>query len=447
MGFEWVDSFSDDGGDDDDDNFYDNDTLKGDDGNSKYYKSKPGKIIHLANLLEYKFYDPEDDYCFDKHNYDAWAKNALRIQADLIRMYQWIQTKKEEYVGMYMKDDEAALIQSTVTSFAATTASELETLRNIISSTPHGVGISVNNDLSNHRAGIVQILLMQLQEYVTKPFSIYQKQRVRVAVQLWQNPLQCKLDESSNLQSKDSLFDDNDEDGYQGSKALEQRFIPKRSYKEHNENNLTGEFISKYSNKRTTSIPSTLPAFLTESSKLHSRVRIEKENFRPLSTLSPQKKSSGNVASYCASVDRNVGTEELPRPFQPVIGEMQRNQKEQTRESSEHYQQQLEEDLRTETAQLANILIASNDLDNVKQMETRMVEITTLIGQFSNLVQEQQEQVVQVHESAKETKDNLEKGENNLLDAAERTNKAKYYKAWLILGMAAILMFFQILRD
>lgn len=76
-----------------------------------------------------------------------------------------------------------------------------------------------------------------------------------------------------------------------------------------------------------------------------------------------------------------------------------------------------------------------------------MVEITTLIGQFSSLVQDQQEQVLQVRESAIETKDNIDRGQENLIDAAVRTKKSKNLKAWLILAMAAILMFFQILRN
>ena len=114
---------------------------------------------------------------------------------------------------------------------------------------------------------------------------------------------------------------------------------------------------------------------------------------------------------------------------------------------NEYYQQQLEEELQAESAQLTAALIANNDLDSVQQMETRMVEITTLIGQFSNLVQDQQEQVQQVHESAKETKDNLDKGQENLVDAAERTKQSKHYKAYLILTMAAILLFFHILRN
>ena len=441
MGFEWVDSFADDV-----DFNNDNDARKENNEDFEGSRNEPEENIHLTNLLEYKFHDSEDEGCFEKR-YDAWLKNALRIQADLMQMSQWIQAKKEEYVGMYMKDEEAALIQSTVTSFAATTASELETLRNMILSTSHGEGISGNNDLSNHRSGIVQILLVQLQEYVTKPFNVCQKQRVRLAVQLWQNPLQCKLYDTSKLQSKDSLFDDNGEDEYQGCKPLEQRFMPTKSYKECNKNNVGAEFITKYSNKRITSIPSTLPAFLSESSKLQCKKRIENKSSRSLPTSSLQTMSFENVASFPASVDIDVGTQESPQPFQPAIREMQEKQKEKARKNSEDYQHQLEDDLRTETAQLTTTLIASNDLDDVKQMETRMVEITTLIGQFSNLVQEQQEQVLQVHESAKETKDNLEKGKDNLLDAAERTNNSKHFKAWLIMGMAATLMFFQILRD
>jgi len=136
-------------------------------------------------------------------------------------------------------------------------------------------------------------------------------------------------------------------------------------------------------------------------------------------------------------------------PLQPqtVPRGRQKDQGQIAHNNAELYQQQLEEDLRTESAQLTTTLIASNDLDSVQQMETRMVEITTLIGQFSNLVQNQQEQVEIIHENAKETKENLDKGQENLIDAAERTKKSKHYKAWSILAMASVLMFFQILRN
>ena len=437
MGFEWVDCFEDEQ-DDSGPDFGCHDA--GDD------------PLQLTNLLDDGYDDDFEDDIDDPfgdqqssswhrhgNNHDAWEENALRILTDLNRMARWIQSKKQEYVGLDMKDEEAGLIQSTVTSFAATTAGELETLRNMIQSMSQGNANNNNNNLSNHRAGIVQILLGQLQEHVTRPFGLLQKQRVRVAVQLWQNPLQCKLYEAPKRRSKESMFDEDEEDGGQ---PTDQRFLPIRSYQESN--NSEGDFISKYANKRITSIPSATPAFLEKLSKSRGK-KIEKSPSLSMSsarkTTDTKEDSFDNVPS---SSFPDTGRTQVPQKSSP---QFQIRSRERQENQAEIYKQQLEEDLRTESVQLTTTLMASNDLDSVQQMETRMVEITTLIGQFSNLVQEQQEQVIQVHESAIETKDNLDKGQENLIDAAERTRKSKHYKAWAILAMAAILMFFQILRN
>lgn len=442
MGFEWVDSF-----DNDDDDGNTRETNDGCKSNDSEIDSED--MFQLTNLLGDDFEDVDtfhDQERMDGSS-DVWVENALRIQADLIHMSQWIQSKKQEYVGLDMKDEEAALIQSTVTSFAATTAGELETLRNMIQSSLRGAAVPINNDLSHHRAGIVQILLFQLQEHVTKPFGILQKQRVRVAVQLWQNPLQCKLYEApKRRRSEDPLFDDDDEDD---SQPKDQRFLPVQSYRQSRNNNSGGDFISKYANKRKASIPSTTPVFLEKLSELTDMERIQNKNPPPeQQTTVTEGTTSDNVpSSRFSDGDRAQGPQKSPQQFQTRSPRRQEDQAKKMEKIAEMYQQQLEEDLRTESAQLATVLMASNDLDSVQQMETRMVEITTLIGQFSNLVQEQQEQVLQVHESAKETKDNLDKGQENLIDAAERTKKSKNYKAWAIFAMAAILMFFQTLRN
>lgn len=431
MGFEWVDRFDDESGTKGDENDFD---------------SGEDAVFQLTNLL-----DDDDDFVEDpdpfdyrdeqaatglrrrKQSSDAWEENALRIQADLNRMSQWIQSKKQEYVGLDMKDEEVALIQSTVTSFAATTAGELETLRNMIQSSSQRSTVPININLSNHRAGIVQILLGQLQEHVTRPFGVLQKQRVRVAVQLWQNPLQCKLYDAPKRISKESIFDEEDEDAHE---QKDQRFLPIRSYQESTNTNGHGDFISKYANKRITSVPSEPPAFLVNLSK-HGMIKKTEEQDSEASSI-PSKTNTTEEESF----------DDFPSlGFQKPSPQLQSRPRERQENQADMYHQQLEEDLRTESVQLATTLIASNDLDSVQQMETRMVEITTLIGQFSNLVQEQQEQIVQVHESAKETKDNLDKGQENLIDAAERTRQSRHYKAWSILAMSAILMFFQILRN
>jgi t-SNARE complex subunit (syntaxin) len=438
-GFEFVDCFDDD--DDDDDN-----AIEIDDHD----------IFQVTNLLD----DDDSDIIFgddDVDGYkevdieDAWTVNALRISSDLNRMSHWIQSKKQKYVGLDMKDDEAALIQSTITSFAATTATELETLRKMIKSY-NNTSVIINNNLTNHRSGIVQILLDQLQLQVTKPFGILQKQRTRVAVQLWQNPLQCKLYQPKRRtrrseQPQDLLFDEDDEDDQLEHHEKEQRFLPERSYhhQEESNNNNGYDFISKYANKQPTRIPTEQPDFLT---RILKRQEWNGMGMNEIETTKEQivSETSDNFTSSFSDNNSNISQnfQSIPpshREHQPAAATINNNN------NNEYYQQQLEEELHTESVQLATVLVANNDLDSVQQMETRMVEITTLIGQFSNLVQDQQEQIVQVHESAKETKDNLDKGQENLIDAAERTKRSKHYKAWLILFLSMILMFFHLLRN
>ena len=454
-GFEFVDCFDDD--DDDDDN-----AIEIDDHN----------IFQVTNLLDDDdsgifLEDDDGDGNKEVDTEDAWTVNAFRISSDLNRMSHWIQSKKQKYVGLDMKDDEAALIQSTITSFAATTATELETLRKMIKSYDN-TSVTININLTNHRSGIVQILLDQLQLQVTKPFGILQKQRTRVAVQLWQNPLQCKLYQPKrsrrSQQRQDLLFDEDDKDDPLEHHEKEQRFLPERSYhhQEESNNNNGYDFISKYANKQPTRIPTEQPDFLTRILKRQEwngmgMNEIETTKEQIVSETSPDNFTSSFSDSSNSNNNNNNNTSQnfqsIPsshREHQPATTATATatiNNNNNNNNNNEYYQQQLEEELHTESVQLATVLVANNDLDSVQQMETRMVEITTLIGQFSNLVQDQQEQIVQVHESAKETKDNLDKGQENLIDAAERTKRSKHYKAWLILFLSTILMFFHLLRN
>jgi len=484
MGFEWVDRFDDD--EDENDaasNGADEDTLQvtnlldddddDDDFEDCYCRKENSMEIKIKGKIE-----PETMPTTD----DAWTDSALRIRGDLDRMSRWIQSKKREYVGLDMKDEEAGLIQSTVMSFAATTASELETLRNMIttsraahSNSKSNSRIVVSHNQANHRAGIVQILLAQLQEQVTKPFAALQQQRVREAVQLWQNPLHCKLyqdprprrcgggDSDSDSDDK-ALFggggdDDDDNDGDMGENLpTEQRFLPQRSYRESRRHPKPSEsedsFISKYAHKPRTGRPTNRPRFLVGLAQQRARAASTENDHDPSAIppshtpKHPKPTSEHNpltevpMSSFGGNV---VDAEQVFEDFTTRSSQAGHHHA-NANAAANDYQHQLEEDLRTESIQLATTLMASNELDSVQQMEKRMVEITTLIGQFSNLVQEQQEQVLQVHDSAKETKDNLDKGQENLIDAAERTKQSKHYKAWAILAMTGILAFFHILR-
>jgi uncharacterized membrane protein len=407
LGFEWVDRFEEE----------ENDVAA-----TAVAASPDARIQQVINLMIID--EDEDDEA--KHGeeleLDHWTENALRIQSDLIRMARWIQSKQHEYVGLDMPDEEASLIQSTVTTFAATTASELETLRKLI---PAG-----GSTLAGHRNGIVQILLNQLQEEITQPFGILQKQRTRISVKLWQHPWQCQLALPSNKQSSTTsrviqLFDDDDNDDDEGedesaTATKEKRFFPRNPLP-----TLELDFLEKYENDplQEEGPPPRRPDFLDR--------------------LAHTKQSQTAVA------DDDDGdafdNEPLPLPILPTPNIQSTPNPSPSLPYQEHQQQQQDE-LQQEAA-LLQVSIVQSDLDSVQKMEQRMVEITTLIGQFSNLVSEQQEEILDIAEHAQETKKNMTKGQENLVDATERTKRSKHYLAWTIFGLSLVLLFFHTLRN
>ena len=387
MGFEWVDRFE--------------EVKSGEELKEEEFHP----IQQVINLIDDDDLKEDCDENWQNEPKDHWTENALRIQGDLLHMSRWIQSKKHEYVSLEMRDDEASLIQSTVTSFAATAASELETLRKIIPSS--------SSNVASHRSGVVQILLAQLQEQITEPFGSLQRQRTRVAVQLWQNPLQCKLYQSKARNASDNtmiqLFDDEDE------VQREQRFLPRREIPP-----VDYDFISKYTNQREVKVPSR-PDFLSQIVR------------RKMEVISPPE-------------DRHKETQIIQplKPLTPAIPQKPHVMPYQ-QPTSEEARRREEEDMQQEAALLT--VAIHNDLDSVQRMETRMVEITTLISQFSNLVSEQQEEIWQIHDSAKETKENIDKGEENLVDATERTKGSRNYMAWTVFAMSMTLLFFHTLRN
>lgn len=366
MGFEWVDRFEDD-------------VLV------EARTSNPNVVIQqVINLMDEEERE-ENEYSL---YLDSWTETAHRMRDDLKEMARWIQSKKQGYIGLGMGDDEASLIQSTITSFAATTASELETLRKLIPSGDSG-----------HRQGIVQILLNELQEHITQPFSVLQRQRTRSAVQLWQNPWQCKLAPTPGSSSSP-------EEEINEVCTSDKRFMARTTLMIPEE-----DFLDKY-----------------------RRDPLQEVVHRP---------AFMNVLQERALRERD---QELDRPSEMVIGPS--NQMKEAFKKGIPYQKDVvHQDALEQEAILMQETIIQSDVDSVQKMEQRMVEITTLIGQFSNLVTEQQEEILDIAQHAKETKENMSKGQENLIDATERTKRSKHYMAWTIFGLSMTLLFFHTLRN
>eukprot|EP00934_Nitzschia_sp_Nitz4_P008415 Nitzschia sp. Nitz4//scaffold2_size372955//36421//37644//NITZ4_000363-RA/size372955-processed-gene-0.470-mRNA-1//-1//CDS//3329546596//8405//frame0 len=373
MGFEWVEHV---------------------DGAPEGTPSSSSPVQQIINLVE------EDDAPGHQKAADPihpWTENALRIQADMLRMAHWIQSKKHQYVGLDMPDDEASLVQSTVTSFAATTAAELETLRKIIPTS--------GGNVASHRNGVVQILLTQLQEQITQPFGRLQKQRSRASVQLWQNPWQCRLYQrkANKPKTASSQFFEEEED-----LDTDQRFMPRGPVMP-----MDTRFFDNYDTNMQQEETFPPPQFLDSISSAHTEAEV----------------SAFDTSDITPKVNPN------PTPI------LQGSRPQIVEYPEEAVQQQFEQDLQQE-AVLMQQSVTQNDLDSAQKMEQRMVEITTLIGQFSNLVSEQQEEVWDIAKSAEQTKENIDKGQDSLVDATERSKRSKHYMAWTIFGLSLALLFF-----
>lgn len=424
MGFEWVDRFDDDNINHDNRNDDVGIIIPG-----AVAASPDARIQQVINLMEEDDDLEEEEGMTEKDNgeskysnevVDHWTENALRIQSDLNRIARWIQSKQHEYVGLDMPDEEASLIQSTVTTFAATTASELETLRKLI---------PVGGTVAGHRNGIVQILLNQLQEEITRPFGILQKQRTRISVKLWQNPWQCQLAAPPSAKASSSstsrviqLFDDEEGEDEPATATKEKRFLPRSPLPRPDL-----DFLDKY-----------------ERDPLQEGPLPSRPDF--LDRLAHVKQTQAAVDDDDDDDESASGTAPKPLPILPPMPKIQTTPNLTPVLPYQEEQQQQQDELQQEAA-LLQVSIVQSDLDSVQKMEQRMVEITTLIGQFSNLVSEQQEEIFDIARHAQETKKNMTKGQENLVDATERTKRSKHYLAWTIFGLSLMLLFFHTLRN
>jgi hypothetical protein len=324
-----------------------------------------------------------------------WMNTALQIQNNLEEMARWIRQKRPEYCGVQMSDAEASLIQSTIMSFTATTATEIESLRGLIAP-------QESEQRTHHQTSIVQILLGRLKEEIAEPFGKMQKRRKRAAVRLWQHPLECKLFDSSH------------------------RFCPKRP-----PHKLRFDFLSAYEgNEVAVEKPKTGIVFGSQPARRQEKDSTVNRIVEETDTLP----SSENVRF---DVDQQQYTK---MPYQQDH-DAQMHSDDPYVTSAPAVSRELQQEALLLTASL------QGELDSVQQMEHMMVDITTLLSQFAELVAEQQENVFEIRDASASAKQNVESGEEELLKARERTDQSSHYMAKAIFGMALLLLFFNWIRD
>jgi hypothetical protein len=247
-------------------------------------------------------------------------------------------------------------------------------------------------------------------------------------------------------------LDDDDDDDIGGRQPREQRFLPRRpgvtsTIAEKDDEEF--DFLAVYQrmDEQNKKAPPRRPEFVSQLVQAKSKKRrLEQEQKQQQQTQHQQGPSRDDEESSNSDFSQGEETNH-PKPIQ----QQQPQQKpvhlpyQPPLLSADDYQRQVQADLRQEAA-LLQLSAQTSDLQSVQNVEQRMLEITTLINQFSNLVSEQQEDIEHIHEQAQEVKANITKGQENLVDAAERTKQSKHYMAWSIFVMTMILLFFHTLK-
>lgn len=471
--------------------------------------SSASSSVHVINLLSISHSSETQDEEEEKeaaaracHHYvDPFHENALRIDESIRQMSNLLQRKRAAYVDVYasllstspatsattenygnkggdaggdgavMSEGERSILESTVASFAASTANQIESLRQMVM--PSGGNGGENDtrkdaggvgDLEGHRAGIISYLLLRLRHDVAQPMNEMQKERRRGAVYLLQNPHLCQLPPTRKKKTrkmgnnKSTLRENNEDDilemlesemddGYYDME--DRRFMPKRTKLTHEEQLEEDAFRSLYYEGEDND------ALARDLKPPVSKLGIPRNaNKDGKETVAGRtEKLSARTRRQDKMTTTNISSQQLRKQQQPSVLPTKKGTHTVHHNSTQHninndlitlrndeQEETYVEQLQQESALLTSSL--QNELDDVRRVEQRMTEITALLTQFSSIVAEQQEEIISIHENTQRSKSNVDKGQEQLVKATEYGEKSKHWMAKFIFGLGLILLFF-----
>lgn len=359
----------------------------------------------FLNLIPPTLFDPSSNTPLD-----AWMATTNQLVENIHEMKSFLHTKQSTY-ALSMLDAEASLVQTTLTSFTAQTAVELERLH----STAH----------SAHRVGIIQILMAVLKEEIADPFAqLVQKRSASLSVALYQNPLQCRLVEQPQQYSDGgvvgALLDDDEK--------LDLRFRPKQqSTRVLHEN-----FWDTYAN----------PA--------QQRMRRPVSWVQSLVECGAHEVGSDVEDEFIDEIDDDGSSEPPNKPQDPsrktslpaAASSTARRPQPQPHTVDESPQWSIPTDtLHEESMALQQSVMARHhELDSIQQVETAMVTITQLMSQFADLVSEQHSNVFTIHDNVDSAAQAVQAGKDALVDAKEKAYRSHHYMAKGIAGIGFMLL-------
>ncbi|KAK1740689.1 SNARE domain-containing protein [Skeletonema marinoi] len=433
------------------------------------YSSSPE---YLAINLIAMIHDDQDDDQFDNDaNIDSWMQAALALSASINEVSLMIESKSASYLNCtsdtfhiffghhdnHNNNDndygdetttsnaDRSILETTVASFAAGMAKQIESLRQTVvveGDHPFINSADDNNELDEatqrlkwangpigHRAGIASCLMQRLKSEIMDPMTTLTSQREKSQsrgnysmdepTKIAQNPLlgffsgaTLDVTERSNHHPPPPApweLGDHDPEQEKYERDQEQE-----------------EFLRIYG--ETDNTP-------TNASSLES---IITNTFPPLSVLELLDTPTPQVKS-------NTQHDEPPVPkiLSPPPPAVQQFKKipDVMMPPQQHNEEEHMDQLQRESATLL-ATYQHSDLEGVQKVERSMTEITQLLSRFTDLITEQQEDIFMIHDQAIKSKENVDKGQDQLVDAVARGKKSTHPMATFIVLAAVLLLLF-----
>lgn len=381
---------------------------------------------------------------------DSWMNAAQAMSSSIDEVAHMIRTRSASYVSSsdtlnicFQRDNEStenemtnadrSILETTVASFAASMAKQIDSLRQTIVTERDHPHLSSEHEPTQqwasgpmgHRAGIAACLMQRLKLEIMEPMTRLTMERegkfknAEDACQIAQNPLLGFCSTERDRQSvPPAPWEIGEHDNEQDEREQEREEFMSIYGHENVQKKMPNSLYAVKSNLMPPSSVMQLLDIPTPKSASDQHVQPKNQAM----SKKPQQKTQPTVFSYMphkAPIQNNLSNEYV----------VTQNEEEEV------------EQLQRESAALL-ATYEHSDLEGVQKVERSMVEITQLLSRFTDLISEQQEDIFMIHDQAVKSKHNVEKGQDQLVDAAKRGEKNRHPMATFIVCMALVLLLF-----
>lgn len=402
------------------------------------------------NLIKNTYQTNDEAQAPSYENVDHWMKAALTLSASIDEVSSMIKLKAESYVTSIdtlnicfsnqfatehlMTNADRSILETTVASFAAGMAKQIESLRKTVvvegdhPFLPDNISAPADSGSSHHwasgqighRVGIASCLMQRLKSEIMDPMTNLQSQRDKI---MSKNDTYCGDEALEIAQNPLRLF-------RLETKATLHRTLPPAPW-EVGEHDAEKDRIERKQEE-----DEFLNVYFVGKDTLQGDNSTEENVFNSMSPP-PSVMRFMDLPNPSTEVKRPSKQNEsqiISSNHNPIL--QQNNSQLPNEEEGEHMIQ-----LQRESATLL-ATYQHSELEGVQKVERSMVEITSLLSRFTDLIMDQQDSVLTIHDQALKSKENVDKGQDQLVDAAKRGEKSNHPMATFICSMAILLLLF-----